>query len=227
MAPASSTARRMGAPCSIRRYSILRTVGHDGRDDRQLTYGDQSFVEPDVHQSGCLLASRIRSQSDIWKFAVGGTPSENTRGRTRVTRQTGQAQTPSVSPNGAEIAYLSDNGGHGNLWIATMDGSSVRQITFERDPAVSVGVPMWSPAGDWIAFVVAHESRSGAVVDPARRQRVARAGSHRMGPVLGARRPTLDLHDRPGRPRASGTNCRRRRSAGRRADRCLDACSRT
>jgi Tol biopolymer transport system component len=138
----------------------LRMVGHDGRDDRQLTYGDQSFVEPDVHQSGCVLASRIRSQSDIWKFAVGGTPSENARGRTRVTRQTGQAQTPSVSPNGAEIAYLSDNGGHSNLWIATLDGSSVRQITFERDPAVSVGVPMWSPAGDWIAFVVAHESRS-------------------------------------------------------------------
>jgi serine/threonine protein kinase len=138
----------------------LRTVGHDGRDDRQLTYGDQSFVEPDVHQSGCVLASRIRSQSDIWKFAVGGTPSENARGRTRVTRQTGQAQTPSVSPNGAEIAFLSDNGGHSNLWIATLDGSSVRQLTFERDPAVSVGVPMWSPAGDWIAFVVAHESRS-------------------------------------------------------------------
>ena len=138
----------------------LRTVGPDGRDDRQLTYGDQSFVEPDVHQSGCLLASRIRSQSDIWKFAVGGTPSENTRGRTRVTRQTGQAQTPSVSPTGEEIAYLSDNGGHGNLWIAKMDRSSVRQITFERDPAVSLGLPIWSPAGDWIAFVVAREWRS-------------------------------------------------------------------
>jgi Tol biopolymer transport system component len=138
----------------------LRTVGQHGRDDRQVTYGDQSFVEPDVHQSGRLLACRIRTQSDIWKFAVGGSPSDNTRGRTRVTRQTGQAQTPSVSPNGAEVAYLSDNGGHGNLWIATMNGSSVRQLTFERDPAVSVGVPMWSPAGDWIAFVVAREWRS-------------------------------------------------------------------
>jgi Tol biopolymer transport system component len=135
----------------------LRTVGQHGRDDRQLTYGDQSFIEPDVHQSGRVLASRIRAQSDIWKFAVGGSPADNTQGRTRVTRQTGQAQTPSVSPNGAEVAYLSDNGGHGNLWIAAMDDSSHRQLTFERDPTVSVGVPMWSPAGDWIGFVVARD----------------------------------------------------------------------
>jgi Tol biopolymer transport system component len=138
----------------------LRTVGSNGRVDRQLTHGDQSFVEPDVHRSGCLLASRIRSQSDIWKFPVGGTPLENTQGRTRVTRQTGQVQTPSVSPTGEEIVYLADNGGHGNLWIAKMDGFSIRQITFERDPAVNVGVPMWSPAGDWIVFVVARESNS-------------------------------------------------------------------
>ena len=138
----------------------LRTVGQHGRVDRQLTYGDQSLVEPDVHQTGRVLASRIRSQSDIWKFAVSGSPSENTQARARVTHQTGQAQTPSVSPNGAEIAYLSDNGGHGNLWIATMDGSSVRQLTFLREPAVSVGLPIWSPAGDWVAFVVARDGRS-------------------------------------------------------------------
>jgi Tol biopolymer transport system component len=63
----------------------------------------------------------------------------------------------SVSPNGAEIVYLSDNGGHGNLWIAPTDGSTVRQTTFERDPAINqLGVPTWSPAGDWIVFAVAH-----------------------------------------------------------------------
>ncbi len=51
--------------------------------------------------------------------------------------------------------YLSDNGGHGNLWIARTDGSGVRQVTFERDPDVVIGVPMWSPSGDWIVFIVA------------------------------------------------------------------------
>jgi Tol biopolymer transport system component len=133
----------------------VRVVGRDGCGDRQVTFGDLSYVEPDVHQSGRLLVSRIRGQSDVWQFPVGGSAAENTRDAVRITRQTGQAQTPSISPDGTEVVYLSDNGGHGNLWIARTDGSSVRQITFERDPDVVLGVPMWSPSGDWIVFIVA------------------------------------------------------------------------
>ena len=132
----------------------LRVVGRDGRGDRQVTFGDLSYVEPDVHQSGKLLASRIRSHSDVWRFPIGGSATENTRDAVRITRQTGQAQTPSISPDGTEVVYLSDNGGHGNLWIARTDGSSVRQVTYERDPDVVIGVPMWSPSGDWIVFIV-------------------------------------------------------------------------
>jgi Tol biopolymer transport system component len=73
---------------------------------------------------------------------------------TPVTRQTGQVQTPSASPDGAELVYLSDNGGHANLWVIRTDGTRARQITFERDPAVTIGVPKWSPAGDAIMYIV-------------------------------------------------------------------------
>ncbi len=131
----------------------LRAVERDGTGDRQLTFGDVSYREPDVHASGALTASRSRMQSDIWKFPINGSPAENTRRSVRITHQTGQAQTPSVSPDESEVVYLSDSGGHGNLWIARTDGSGVRQLTFEQDPAVSVGVPVWSPAGDQIVFL--------------------------------------------------------------------------
>jgi Tol biopolymer transport system component len=132
----------------------LRTIGTDGRADRQLTFGDQSYVQPDVHHTGKLLASRIKGPSDIWKIPITGSPIENTRNATRITRQTGQVRTPSVNPDDTEVVYLSDSGGHGNLWVARTDGSSVRQITFETDPAVVIGVPRWSPVGDLIVFVV-------------------------------------------------------------------------
>jgi serine/threonine protein kinase len=133
----------------------LRVIGRDGRGDRQITFGDLSYVEPDAHQSGKLLVSRIRCQSDVWRFPIGGAAVENTHDGVRITRQTGQVQTPSISPDGTEVVYLSDNGGHGNLWIARTDGSSVRQVTFERDPDVVLGVPKWSPSGEWIVFVKA------------------------------------------------------------------------
>ena len=139
----------------------LRVISRDGSGERQLTFGDVSYEQPDVHSSGKLVTSRIRSQSDIWKFPVSGSPAENTRGGIRITRQTGQAQTPSVSPDDKEVVYLSDSGGHGNLWVARTDGSGVRQITFERDAAVIAGVPVWSAAGDWIVFILTRSGIAG------------------------------------------------------------------
>jgi Tol biopolymer transport system component len=132
----------------------LRVVVPDGSDDWQLTFGDVSYLHPDVGRDGRMVASRLRTQSDIWKIPVDGNPIENTAGAVRITRQTGLVQTPSVSPDGREIVYLSDNNGHGNLWIAGMDGGGARQITFERDPAVTIGVPCWSPDGRRISYIV-------------------------------------------------------------------------
>ena len=59
----------------------LRAIQLDGSGDRQLTFGDQSYVEPDIHTSGKVVAGRITSRSDIWKIPVGGTPAENTASR--------------------------------------------------------------------------------------------------------------------------------------------------
>ena len=131
----------------------LRAVRRDGSDDRQLTFGDHSYVEPDVHASGKLIAGRTTSRSDIWKFPIGGSPRENTTNAVRITRQTGQVQVPSPSPDDREVVFVSDTGGHTNLWIAKTDGSGTRPITFETDPAIAIGVPVWSPRGDLIAFV--------------------------------------------------------------------------
>jgi len=137
----------------------LRTVSKDGGRERQLTFGDVSYVQPDIAVPGKLFASRVRMQSDIWRFPVDGVPVDNVKNGTRITHQTGQVQTPSASPDGQEIVYLSDSGGHVNLWVAKVDGSNARQITFERDPSVVIGIPVWSPAGDRIVMI---RSQAGA-----------------------------------------------------------------
>ena len=138
----------------------LRRVGNDGAGDQQLTFGDPSYVEPDVHKSGKIVSGQTFSRSDIWKFPVTGQPTENTRDGVRITRQTGQVQVPSVSPDEREVVLVSDTGGHSNLWIARTDGTGMRPITFEIDPDIAIGVPVWSPRGDWIAFVRSDHSRA-------------------------------------------------------------------
>ena len=139
----------------------LRTITRNGGGDAAVTFGDDSYLEPDVHPVGSVVVSRVRTRSDIWKFSVSGSPAENTRNATRITRQTGHVQTPSVSPDGTRIVYISDNGGHANLWVATVGTSNPRQITFETDPMISVGVPVWSPRGDQIAFVINNRGQGG------------------------------------------------------------------
>jgi serine/threonine protein kinase/WD40 repeat protein len=139
----------------------LRTVDRDGRGDRALTFGDVSYLEPDVRPPGHLVTARARSRSDVWLFPISGTASDNTINARRLTHQTGQVQTPSVNPDGSEFVYVSDHGGHSNLWIAAVDGSSVRQLTSERDPETLVGVAQWSPRGDHIVFISARRAQIG------------------------------------------------------------------
>jgi Tol biopolymer transport system component len=120
---------------------------------RRVTSSETSYMSPDISKSGAILVSRMRLQTDIWRFPVDGLPSENARRGVRVTRQTGQVLTPTPSPDDKEVAFLSDSGGHANLWVVNTETGGVRQITDERDPHVALGVPMWSPDGHAIAFV--------------------------------------------------------------------------
>jgi serine/threonine protein kinase len=129
-------------------------LSHIGEaNPRQLTFGETSYVSPDVDSSGNVVASRNRVQFDIWKYPIDGTALDNVRRGIQVTNQTGTVQTPSVAPNDREIVYLSDSGGHGNLWILRLGTGATRQLTFEQDPRIALGVPVWSPDGQHIAYV--------------------------------------------------------------------------
>jgi len=130
----------------------LWSIAESGGEPRQLTFGDAGDESPDVDRDGRVLVSRKHMQFDIWKFPVEGDPAENVRRAVRVTKQTGQIQTPALDPTDRELTYLSDSGGHGNLWVLPLDGGQARQITFEKDPGLIMGVPVWSPDGNLITF---------------------------------------------------------------------------
>jgi Tol biopolymer transport system component len=125
----------------------------DGGPARRIAPADLSYLHPDIHESGAMVASRLQMHFDLWRYPADGSPEENVRRAIPVTRQTGQVQTPTVGASDAQVAFLSDSGGHANLWVLVPETGELRQITYERDTSVALGVPIWSPDGRWIAFV--------------------------------------------------------------------------
>ena len=79
----------------------------------------------------------------------------------RLTNQTGLVLTPTPSPDGREVAFLSDRGGHANIWVLNLESGMLRQITHERDPNVAVGLPTWSPTTATIAFISSRDAPVG------------------------------------------------------------------
>ncbi len=139
----------------------LWTISPEGRDLQQLTFGESGDENPDVDREGRIAVSRRHMQFDIWKFPVDGSPAENVRRAVRVTRQTGQIQTPSLSPDDRQLVYLSDNGGHGNLWVMDLANGETHQVTYEGAPNLVMGVPIWSPDGNSITFATNRPSELG------------------------------------------------------------------
>jgi Tol biopolymer transport system component len=141
----------------------LWAIPLDGAAPSQLTMGETSYESPDLGSQGNLVASRVRVQSDVWKFPITGEPTDNVRQALRITQQTGLVQTVTVSPDETEVAVLSDNGGHANVWAARVANGEMRPITREFDPRFRVAVPVWSPSGDWINYLSSRSTGTGDV----------------------------------------------------------------
>lgn len=74
-----------------------------------------------------------------------------------VTEQSGSHTSPTLSPDGRMIAYVSDAGGTPQLWIRNLERGDPLQIT---DMPFQVGHPSWSPDDDEILF---HEATPDGV----------------------------------------------------------------
>ncbi|MBN1163345.1 MAG: PD40 domain-containing protein, partial [Candidatus Krumholzibacteriota bacterium] len=61
----------------------------------------------------------------------------------------GDDYSPCWSPDGKQLAFISDRGGSSQIWIIPADGGEARRIT---DIPTGVSDPLWSPDGRTLAF---------------------------------------------------------------------------
>jgi Tol biopolymer transport system component len=64
----------------------------------------------------------------------------------------GRAASPTFSPDGTRLAFVSDRTGIPQVWVTAVDGSASLQVTKGDDP---VGRVIWAPNGEWLALSVA------------------------------------------------------------------------
>ena len=76
-------------------------IGRDGSDDHQVTFGDDAYVEPDIHPSGRLVACRLRIRSDIWMIPADGTAEETLAKRCRSRDRAGKCKRRRSARTGA------------------------------------------------------------------------------------------------------------------------------
>jgi cytoskeletal protein RodZ len=69
--------------------------------------------------------------------------------------QSGFLSAPAWSPNGSQIAFVSDRDGDADIWVMNSDGSDPVNLT--NDDAKDHS-PAWSPDGAWIAFASVRDS---------------------------------------------------------------------
>ena len=105
-----------------------------------------------------------RRSTSLWRLDLD-------RGGTRqLTSDSGSASSPSWSPDGGQIAFLSDRNGKKQVFLLPIDGGEARQ--FSDLPQGVAGPPVWSPKGDMIAFTAAANTEPR---DPTAPYRVTRA----------------------------------------------------
>jgi serine/threonine protein kinase len=71
---------------------------------------------------------------------------------------------PNLSPNGRQVAFLSNRSGEQEVWVAAPDGSNAVQLT---SLGVTPGFPRWSPDGTLIVFHGDPDGRADILAVPA------------------------------------------------------------
>jgi len=97
-----------------------------------------------------FTASQNGGTTDVWVAdADGGNPR-------RLTKHPADDLSPTWSPDGRRIAFVSNRAGSPQIYVMNADGSDARRLTFQGNYNQT---PQWSPRGDLIAFTARDERK--------------------------------------------------------------------
>src|SRR4051812_33271556 len=112
----------------------------------KFTTDEGTWLNLDLSQDGKSIVFELLG--DLYTLPItGGTA-------TRITSGQAFDAMPSFSPDGKQVAFVSDRSGAPNLWVANADGTQPRQLSRTEGFGYDYVSPTWTPDGN--AVVVSH-----------------------------------------------------------------------
>ena len=129
------------------------TVPRGNTREISFTTEEGTWMSVDISADGSWLVFDLLGH--VYRLPVTGGPAVS------LTQNSVMAMNyhPRISPDGREIAFVSDRGGQDNLWVMAADGSSPRLIF--ADMNARVAEPVWSPDGKQILVTRREKSPTG------------------------------------------------------------------
>jgi TolB protein len=132
-------------------YSPAAIVVHDLQTNRARTLASGSgiYISPVFSPDGesVVYAHGADDGTDIYQSSLSG------GGQRKLSVGRGSDNvTPSFSPDGRRIVFMSQRVGHPELWTMDADGTNPETLTLDFGEGVYRANPDWSPDGQRIAF---------------------------------------------------------------------------
>jgi Tol biopolymer transport system component len=139
-------------------------------------------LHPAVDPAGNrLIYTELTVNTNIWRTDLREPSSK--RKPIEWIRSALQQDSPQYSPDGRQIAFISNRSGYWELWVANASGDSLRQVTHFNGPVP--GSPQWSPDGREVAFDLRANGVSNTFVvnvDTGAIQQITRETADTMAP---------------------------------------------
>ena len=100
----------------------------------------------------CTLALLCLCSPTAAPWAQTDPQADATRALVTAMAKVGYATAPTFSPDGRQVAFLTNLSGSPQVWRMPVTGGYPQMVTNLDDPVQAVA---WSPAGDWLAIQVA------------------------------------------------------------------------
>jgi Tol biopolymer transport system component len=128
---------------------LFRVPATAGTTPQQIDALGFDVYAPAIARTGRMAITQAYQEVSIWR--VPGPNRAVAAARAEKWIQVGHASfSPQYSPDGSRIAFISDRGGSGQVWVVNADGSNPLPLTDSAD--IGAGSPSWSPDGRRIAF---------------------------------------------------------------------------